>query len=650
MEPDAEQNGLSRRRFLQFATAAGVLALPDRLRAQDPVVDQVSQGGKVISREKVPWQAVPFPMPQVRLLDGIFKRQMGTNIGYLRIVPNDRLLHMFRITAGLPSSAHPLGGKERPTCELRGHFSGGHYLSASALTYATTGDEDIRKKADALVAELAKCQKAHGNGYLSAFPEELFDRLREGKPLWAPFYTLHKIMAGHLDMYTHCGNVQALETLEGMADWVGRWVGPLSYDHMQRVLNVEQGGMLEVLCNLYAVTGREKYLRTAMRFDHHAFFDPLANYQEQLKGLHSNTNIPKVIGAARQYEVTGDSRYQDIASYFWQEVTGRRIYCTGGTSYDEHWRAEPGYLAPELGDGQRAEECCCGYNMLKLTRHIYGWTLDPRTMDYYERTLFNSRLGTQDEHGLKGYFVSVGRGWWKYYNTPFDSFWCCTGTGAEEFSKFNNTIYFHDDEGVFVNLFIASEVDWPEKGVRVRQETAFPVQQGTSLIVYAERPVRMTMRLRVPYWATSGGSVKINGRALPAFASPSSYLTLDRVWHNRDRIELSLPMSLHAAEVPGDATQQAMMFGPLVLAGRLGGRELTHSMVYRGYSSNPPRGPAIAVPDIQADPRHPTAWVEKVPNHPLVFRTAGQEQSISLIPLYQLAGERYAVYWKMNTA
>ena len=212
----------------------------------------------MISREKVPRQAVPFLMPQVRLLDGIFKQRMETNTGYLRIIPNDRLLHMFRITAGLPFSAEPMGGKEQPTCELRGHFSRGHYLSASALTYASTGDEDVRKKADELVAGLAVCQKAHGNGYLSVFPVELFGRLREGKPVWAPFYTLHKIMSGHLDMYTHCGNVQAPYTLEGMADWVGKWVAPLSKEHMQRVLEIEQtppqdepgaGDMKEALVN-----------------------------------------------------------------------------------------------------------------------------------------------------------------------------------------------------------------------------------------------------------------------------------------------------------------------------------------------------------------------------------------------------------------
>jgi DUF1680 family protein len=642
---------VNRRRFLEVAAAmAGASALPGSLRGhplrpQNPVVDSVTTAGKPVNHEKIPWTVLPFPNPQVRLLDGIFKEQMEINRGYLRLLPNDRLAHMFRITAGLSSTAEPLGGWENPHCELRGHFTGGHYLSASALMYASTGDEDLKRKANDLVSILAQCQQARGNGYLSAFPEELFDRLREGKPVWAPFYTLHKIMAGHLDMYTHCGNEQALATAEKMAGWVGRWAGPLSDEHMQRVLEVEQGGMLEVLCNLYAVTGKERYLWIARRFDHHAVFDPLAEYRDELKGLHANTNIPKVIGAARQYEVTGDERYHDIASYFWHEVTGKRIFCSGGTSYEEHWLADPGKLGKEVG--QNMEECCCGYNMLKLTRHVYGWTGDPRAMDYYERTLFNSRLGTQDGHGLKSYFLPLGRGWWKYYNTPYNSFWCCTGTGAEEFSKFNNTIYFHDGRGIYVNLLIASELNWPQKGVRLRQQTKFPEEESASFVFRAQRPRRLALNIRVPYWATRGGVLKLNGESMPVFASPSSYLTIERIWKDGDRVEVNMPMSLHADPLPGDETQQAMMCGPLVLAGRLGDEGLNSSDTHIGYNTSP-RGNPASTPEIQASAGSSSGWVERSPNHPLAFQTVGQSQTLALEPLYKLAGQRYVVYWKVN--
>ncbi|MDE3179742.1 MAG: glycoside hydrolase family 127 protein, partial [Acidobacteriota bacterium] len=360
-------------------------------------------------------------------------------------------------------------------------------------------------------------------------------------------------------------------------------------------------------------------------------------------GLHANTNIPKMIGAARQYEVTGDMRYHDIASFFWNDVTARRVFCSGGTSYEEHWLAPAGALAKEVG--QTMEECCCGYNMLKLTRHIYGWTADPRAMDYYERTLFNSRLGTQDARGLKSYFLPLGRGWWKYYNSPYDSFWCCTGTGAEEFSKFNNTIYFHDDNGVYINLFIASELSWPEKGLRLRQETQFPEQEGSAFELRLQQPAKLALNIRVPYWATKGGDVKINGHSLAAFASPGSYLTLDRVWKDGDRVEISLPMSLHAAPLPGDETQQAMMYGPLVLAGQFGNEGLNDSNTFCGYNTFP-NGKPVPVPDIQTKHGNTTAWVE--PLGKLEFRTAGQSQTTTLAPLYKTAGQRYVVYWKLD--
>jgi uncharacterized protein len=640
---------LGRRDFMALAAVgAAAASLPKSGFAspfQNPVVNTVIENGKPVVHEAVPWKVLPFPNPQVRLLDGIFKEQMEYNHRYLLTLPNDRLAHTFRVTAGLTSTAKPFGGWESPDCELRGHFTGGHYLSAAALMYASTGDDEIKKKADALVAILAQCQQAHGNGYLSAFPEEFFDRLREGKPVWAPFYTIHKIMAGHLDMYTHCGNEQALETLEQMAGWVGRWAGPLSDEHMQRVLEVEQGGMLEVLCNLYAVTGKYQYLFIARRFDHKAVFDPLAEFRDELRGLHANTNIPKMIGAARQYEVAGVPRYHDIANFFWNEVTTRRTFCSGGTSYEEHWQGEPGKLGKEVG--QTMEECCCGYNMLKLTRHIYGWTADPRAMDYYERTLFNSRLGTQNEQGLKGYFYPLGQGWWKYYNTPTKSFWCCTGTGAEEFSKFNNTIYFHNGRDVYVNLFIASELSWPEKGFQLRQETKFPEQEVTLLSVRVREPAAMAVNVRVPYWATQGGTVRLNGRELPAFASPGSYLAIERVWKDGDRIEVTLPMSLHTAPVPGDETQQGMMYGPLVLAGELGGQGLDASKIHSGYDTAP-RGAPASAPEIDGSTNGSTGWVERVGTSPLAFQTVGQSQRIPLTPLYREAGQHYAVYWKMN--
>jgi len=562
---------------------------------------------------------------------------------YLNSLPRDRLLHTFRLNAGLPTSAQPLGGWEAPDCELRGHYAGGHYLSSAAMMYASTGDEDLKKNADTVVAELAKCQDVlKSGGYLSAFPIEFFDRLRNRERVWAPFYTIHKIIAGNLDMYVHCGNQQALEVAEKMAGWVAGYTGPLSYDHMQRILGTEFGGMGEVLANLYAVTGKDEYLDVAQRFDKKWFLDPLARHRDELKGLHVNTHIPQVIAAARYYELTGDRRHRDIAEYFWDEVVSERSYSTGGTSNHESWNTDPGQLSTELSTD--TTECCCAYNMMKLTRHLFGWSPHPRLMDYYERVLFNHRLGTiNPEDGTMMYYLPLASGYWKTFGKPFDSLWCCTGTGSEEYAKLADTIYFHDDKSLYVNLYIDSRLDWPEKGLKLTQETRFPQEQGTTLTVSANAPVEMAINLRIPYWV-QGGKVKINRTALPAFASSSSYLTLNRLWKNGDQIELSLPMGLHIDSMPDDETVQAVMYGPLVLAARFD--PVSKNMMYGDYQ--PKASDLYKVPDIVADPATPTAWVEPDAKEPLLFHAVGQSQPLTLSPLNEIIHERYAVYWKVN--
>src|SRR5580693_269062 len=637
----------SRRDFMtSVAAAAGSVLIPRNLmptHSQDPVVDATQKESKSVSREKVSWKARPFPLKQVRLGDGPCKIAMEADRQYLHSLPPDRLLHTFRSNAGITSSAKPLGGWEAPDCELRGHYAGGHYLSACALMYASSGDEELKINASTVVVELGKCQAALKSGYLSAFPIEFFDRLRERQRVWAPFYTIHKIMAGLLDMYVYCGNEQALDIAQKMASWVDLYTQPLSYEHMQRVLGTEFGGMGEVLCNLYAVTGKQDYLEVAQRFDKKAFLDPLAAHRDELKGLHVNTHIPQVIAAARYYELTGDRRYRDIAKYFWEEVVSERSYCTGGTSNGESWNTDPGKLSTELAPD--TTECCCAYNMMKLTRHLFGWTADARLMDYYERTLFNHRLGTiNPEDGTMMYYLPLASGYWKTFGKPFDSLWCCTGTGSEEYAKLTDTIYFHDDDSLYVNLFIDSQLEWPEKGLRVRQETRFPEEQGTTITISAKNPAQLAINLRIPYWV-EGGNVKINGAALPAFASPSSYLTLNRLWKSGDKIELSLPMGLHIDSMPDNQTIQAAMYGPLVLAGRF--EAVTKEMTYG--DSEPKPGGEVKVADILADAGNPTAWIEPDAKRPLTFQTVGQSQPLTMVPLYKVIHERYAVYWKVDS-
>lgn len=586
----------------------------------------------------------PFPMTSVRLLPGVFEDAQQANRKFLYEQTPDRLLHVFRLNAGIASSAQALGGWEKPDCELRGHFVG-HYLSACALSYSSTGDKELKARGDYLVAELAKCQQRLQGGYLSAFPTEYFDRLSARKEVWAPFYTVHKIMAGMLDMHEHCGNAQALTVLNGMADWADGWSGALSEEHMQTVLDTEYGGMGETLYSLSALSD-ERFARTGDRFIKKRFFNPLALRRDELRGLHVNTHIPQVIAAARRYEISGDQRFQDVAEYFWETVTGSRTYVTGGTSNNEGWLVSPNQLAAELKLGDATNECCCSYNMLKLTRKLYEWNPDPRLFDFYERALLNHRLGTINSDGQTQYYLGVVPGSWRAFATKFDSFWCCTGTGTEEYAKLNDSIYFHDADGIFVNLFIASELNWAERNFRLRQETAFPEEGRTTLIIDAEQPVALTLRVRIPQWA-SQASVKINGKLSDVSAAPGSYLAIARTWTKGDRVEVALPMSLHSEWMADDHSLRAFLYGPLVLAGKLGRGGITAALEIGPEGPEIGKAPAMEIPQFAVNNKRLDEWI-KPGDRPLTFKTSGQSVNVAMEPFYKVNGERYSLYWKVS--
>jgi DUF1680 family protein len=604
--------------------------------------------------DRVPSKAVPFKLEDVRLLDGPYRDAMIRDEEYLLSLDQDRLLHNFRVTAGLPSSAQPLGGWEAPDVELRGH-SVGHYLSAVSIMYAGTGDTRFKACADSLVAELAKVQAAEAKtfnpGYLSAFPEELFDRVDSRRRVWAPYYTIHKIMAGLLDANLLTGNQQALDVLKKQADWVGFRVGRLTDEQQQKALDTEFGGMNEVLASLYAVTGEPKYLETAKKFEHRRILDPLARGIDPLDNVHANTQIPKIIGVAREYELTGDPRYRDIATFFWNRVVHHRSFVMGGNSDDESFFPEE-ETSHHLGTS--GPETCNTYNMLKLTRHLFAWSPSADMMDYYERALLNHILGSQDpKTGGVLYYCPLKPGGFKTFSTANDSFWCCVGTGMENHAKYNDTIYFHDAAALYVNLFVPSELTWKEMGVKVRQLTKFPEGDSTSLTFTVDQPLRLAVRVRYPSWATSGMTLTVNGTSQEtAAAKPGQYIDVTREWKTGDSMQIKFPMSLHLESLPDDPHVQALMYGPVVLAGDLGTAGL--DAVRRYGPSAPPLGRLTSIPIpvfIASTPQQVLDSVKPVAGKPLTFQTDGlaEPHDVTLTPLYKTIDPRYTVYWTIYT-
>lgn len=599
-------------------------------------------------REVVDLQARPFDLCDVRLLNGPFRDAMLRTQRYLHDLESDRLLWYFRKTAGLETPSEPMGGWEES--ELRGH-SMGHYLSGCALMYAGTADERLKAKADAIVAELAACQKALATGYLSAYPEEQIDRAIARQRVWAPWYTLHKIYAGLIDMHVYCGNRQALDVAQGMARWAKGRLDPLDRDAMQQMLDhTEQGGMNETLANLYGVTGDNRWLDLARRFDQDSYNQPLARHRDELTGQHVNSFIPNIVGTARQYELTGNATDRHIAEFFWNAVVHGRTYCTGGTSNYEAWRTPPYKLADQLS--VESQESCCSYNMLKLTRHLFAWRPDAAYGDYYERTLLNSILATQDPRtGMCMYYVSMEPGHWKVFHTPRDSFWCCTGTGMENHAKYGDSIYFHNDETLWVNLFIASELNWQSKGVTVRQDTTFPDTPATTLTIRVDRPNKFDLRLRVPGWARQGVTVTINGRRQAVSAQPGSFLSIRRRWKETTTVEVAMPMSLWLWPMPDDPHLAAVMYGPLVLAGELGDNDLNRSMIIIHNQREQDNAPNVDAPVMLVDPQADVrTWVKPVEGQTLRFRTAGvgRPRDVSLMPFHELFDQRYTIYWRLT--
>jgi hypothetical protein len=513
-------------------------------------------------------KAYSFDLSDIKLLDSRFKENMERDGKWLLSIDNKRLLHSWQVNAGMATNGRSFGGWEGLDVELRGH-SLGHVLSGLALMYASTGEIAYKSKADSLVSALAEIQKVlNQGGYLSAFPQNLVNRVIEGKPVWAPWYTLHKVMEGLIDMYQYAGNKQALDVAVKMSDWAYHKLENLSPEQLSIMQKEEFGGMMEAAYNLYAITGNANDKKLAECFYHHSILDPLAQKEDKLAGNHANTQIPKIIGEARGYELTGNERERNIAEFFWQTVIDHHTYVTGGNS-DHEFFFEPDQISKHVSPA--TTESCNTYNMLKLTRHLFTWTADPKYADYYEQALYNHILASQDpETGMVMYFLSYTPGTFKTYCTKENSFWCCVGTGFENHAKYGEGIYYHDDKGIYVNLFIPSELTWKEKGIKLKQQTGYPEEATTHLTVQEIKDGNVPLYIRYPSWATSGATIKINGRNVKISQKPGSYIVLNKTWKTGDKIDITYPISLRLVATNDNPNMAAVVYGPIVLAGDMG--------------------------------------------------------------------------------
>lgn len=508
-----------------------------------------------------------------------------TNLKYLLMLDVDRLLWSFRKTAGLPTPGEPYLGWEKSDCELRGHFVG-HYLSASAKMWASTGNAVLKEKMSALVSGLANCQEKMGTGYLSAFPSEEFDRFEAIQPVWAPYYTIHKILAGLLDQYTFAGNSQALKMVTWMVEYfynrVQNVIMKYTVEKHYRALNEETGGMNDVLYRLYSITGNTKHLLLAHLFDKPCFLGLLAVQAEDISGFHTNTHIPIVVGSQMRYEVTGDPLYKEISTYFLDIVNSSHSYATGGTSVHEFW-TDPKRLANTLGTEN--EESCTTYNMLKVSRNLFKWTKEIAYADYYERALTNGVLSIQrgTDPGVMIYMLPLGSGSSKArsyhgWGTPFESFWCCYGTGIESFSKLGDSIYFEEEAQtptLYVIQYIPSSLDWKSGNVLVNQEvdpihSDDPNLRMTMTFSPKGSGQSSTINLRIPSWTgASGAKVLLNGQSLGNNPN-GNFKSVTNKWSSGDKLSLELPINLRTEAIEDDRSEyasiKAILFGPYLLA------------------------------------------------------------------------------------
>ena len=626
----------------------------------------------------IPYAARPLPMSDVRLTGGPLKHAQDLDADYLLKLEPDRMLYYLRQRAGLePKAQQGYGGWDGEGRQLTGHIAG-HYLSAVSYMWAATGDPRFKERADYIVKELKEIQDKQGDGYIGALManaprtpgstnaaatgrpgnrelvdgKKRFNDLAQGviqsggfdlNGMWSPWYVQHKLYAGLRDAYRLTGNRTALEVEIKFAEWADGILSKLSDAQIQRMLSTEFGGMNEVMADLYADTGDQRWLKACDYFEHRAIVEPLARHEDILGGKHGNTQVPKLLGELKRYLYTGNETNGSAAKFFWDQVVFHHSFATGGHGHDEYFG--PPDKLNNVVDG-RTDESCNVYNMLKMTRLLFALQPDAKYAEFQERALFNHILGSIDpEDGRTCYMVPIGRGVTHEYQDMMHSFTCCVGTGMESHALHADGIYYESGDKLWVNIYTPSTADWKVAGAKLEMQTDFPEGESATLKLTLKSQKKFTLALRRPSWAGRGFSVNIQGKPVKDLPPPGSYVELNRTWKNGDTVALVLPKTLHEEALPDNPRRVALMWGPLVLAGDLGPEER------RGRGRGSRAAPSDAVPVFVATEQPVANWLKPVPGQPGSFHTdgVGHEKDVDFVPFYRLHRRTYAAYWDLFT-
>ncbi|MXV50091.1 glycosyl hydrolase [Pedobacter sp. HMF7647] len=602
-----------------------------------------------------------FPMTDVQLLPSIFLDARSTDLKYIMALSPDRLLAPYLREAGLTPKAESYTNWENTG--LDGHI-GGHYLSALAMMQASTGDKQVEARLNYMLSELKKCQDKNGDGYIGGVPgsRELWQAVFRGdidavKKKWVPLYNIHKTYAGIRDAYLIAGNAQAKDMLIKFSDWFVHLSNALSTSQLQEMLNTEHGGINEVLADVYSLTKDKKYLDAAYKFSHQAILNPLEHDEDELNNLHANTQIPKIIGFERIAIANNDAAYEKAADFFWETVVNKRSVAIGGNSVREHFNPANNFTS--MITSEQGPETCNTYNMLKLTELLYESNPSVKYIDYYERAMYNHILSTQ--HPGKGgfvYFTPMRPGHYRVYSQPQTSMWCCVGSGMENHAKYNELIYAHSGNDLYVNLFVPSRVQWREKGLVLTQINHFPEEERTMLRVESASGSTVNLKIRYPSWVKNGAlKILVNGKLFSFKASASEWITLQRNWKKGDKIDIQLPMHNTIDQLPDGLNFVAILHGPIVLAAKTDTANMAGLFAddsRMGHVASGRKYPLQQMPMFVSDSQELENFIEPVPGKPLTFKASNLIQpasyaSLELVPFYKVHDSRYVIYWEKET-